>query len=978
MNFLKEVSKDLLRRYGCNLSQVTVVFPGKRAKLFMNQYLAEEQGSPVWAPQYCTIDELFLRLSPYRREDAVALVCHLYNIYREEVEEARDLDDFFSWGEIILSDFDDIDKHMVSAAKVFTNARDLASISEDYLTESQKKALSSFFKDFDPDNLSALKQNFVRLWDCMSTIYNRLGADMRERGALYGGALYRDVAERIKRGEVTVESKGVYVFVGFNILDECEETLFRFFQHSHEALFYWDYDHLYTSDKKWEAGLFINQDRSMFPNALPDEYFDNLGKLDDITFIATSTDNAQCCHIPTWIGEHLTEKENETGIVLCDEHMLSAVLHCLPDAPLPHTVNVTMGYPLIDTPIYGFLNVYASMLIDGLDMATMRYRRSYMDKVCRHPYFVLLDDALKEELFAPCVLDSKGLVTRLMAAVDNMAQHFSAKETQDLYDQLYTEALFQMHLVFVRFLSLTECESAKDPVLDVSVYTMRCLIMEVLFSKSIPFHGEPAMGVQVMGLLETRNIDFRHLLMLNVGEGILPKKSDDTSLIPYALRESFGLTTFKHRISVFAYYFYRIISRAEHVTLMYNDNSSGLRNNEMSRFMRQLMAETNLPIRHIRLMPDTLSSKLVQQSDVCKTPEMVELLRKKYINNSNHKFSPSAINCYLNCSMQFFFKYVSDLYVDDTPEDGINMALMGTIFHDSAEFFYTHLTKDMSEPVITREKLAHALDHPERCIVPFVDHSFIVNYFSPFKDSSKTEVEKRKKEYAQQLASKKYEEVHRMAADFYAKPHNATLLMGLNHLIHRVLVHFLCSTLRYDLSHTDFHLMGMEQDCSYTLELAPGENILIGGRIDRLESNLQETQITVVDYKTGGKPELRRNIDDVFNRNNNNSASHTGYFLQTFLYAMAVRQEKNCQVKPALFYVNRAARSDMYSHDISLGTEASNRVVNDIAVYEPEIRTHLQEKLNELFDVAVPFSCTSNKSICQYCNYKSLCPNQNI
>lgn len=976
MFFLKEVAKDLIRRFGNNLSQVHVVFPGKRAKLFLNQYLIEESERPVWAPRYSTIDELFLELSPYRREDTVSAICYLYNVYREEVEDARDLDEFFSWGEIILSDFDDIDKHMAPAQKVFTNARDLASISEDYLTEGQEQALRRFFQNFDPEHLTQLKKNFVRLWDRMYAIYQKFGDVLRQRGTLYSGALYRDVAERIKRGEIKPKNQGPYVFVGFNILDECEETLFRYFQNAHEALFYWDYDRLYTSNPKWEAGLFINHDRQLFPNALPDECFDNLSKLKDITFIATSTDNAQCRHLPQWLDAQLTESENQTGIVLCDEHMLPSVLHSIPGAPSPQTVNVTMGYPLIDTPIYGFLNVYMSLLIDGLDMTVMRYRRSFIEKVNRHPYSTLLDEETKQQLFDPQVLTSHSFLSRLILAVDSLAKHFSAKQTPDLYDQLYTEALFQMHLVFTRFLNMTQPEEGHDTVLTVNNYTMRRLLMQVLFAKSIPFHGEPAVGLQVMGLLETRNIDFRHLLMLNVGEGILPKKGDDTSLIPYALRESFGLTTIKHRISVFAYYFYRLISRAEHVTLMYNENSSGVRNNEMSRFMRQLMAETDLPIRHIRLKPRSLRSEALEQETVEKTPEMVEMLRSKYINNPRHKLSPSAINCYLNCSMQFFFKYVSGLFVDSTPEDGIDTALMGTIFHDSAEFFYSHLTRGMKERTVTVELLSSALQQPERRIIPFINHSLIVNYLRPFKDTPQASAEQQKEQYARMLASLSYDEVFRRAEDFLTTPRHASMLTGLNHIIRQALIHYVLSTLRYDLTHAPFRIEGLEVDCTYDIELEPGQVVKTGGRIDRLESDMEGNYI-VVDYKTSGHPELRNDVADIFNRTNSKSVSHTGYFLQTFLYALAVQQQTHHPVQPSLFYVN-CARGANFDRSIRLGTVAKNHEVTDVATYAAEFNKHLVDRLKGLFSLETPFAVTPNNGPCKYCNYRSLCPKLNI
>jgi len=966
-SFLKDVAKDLLKRYGHNLSNVVVVFPGKRARLFMGQYLAQEAGRPVWAPQYKTIDELFLQLSPYRKADTIVSVCTLYNIYASLVPDAESIDEFYSWGEIILSDFDDIDKHLAPAEKIFRNVYDLQSISTDYITPEQEAALREFFKNFSVEGNSELKKRFLRLWDIMPDLYNGLKDELKKQGMLYSGALYREVVESPKGSENSLGNVGhiqqekttpTYCFVGFNVLDESEEKLFRYYQEQNNALFYWDYDEMYIHDAQWEAGLFINHNMRMFPNALDVDHFDNLRHLKDVTFIATSTNNAQSRYIPQWINEHLTDNENETAVVLADEHALGSVLHSIPEEK-PELINVTMGYPLCDTPVFSFLNALMALYIDGYDENTGNYRFTFVEKLKRHPYYPLVE-AQKEKsdlLFAPKMLTSSEVLDRMMVAADTLANHFSTKEERDVYEQLYAEALFKCHLIFTQF---------QDALPPVGNSTLRRLLRQVLTSTSIPFHGEPAIGMQVMGLLETRNIDFSHILMLNVGEGILPKKVDETSLIPYTLKESFGLTTIKHRISVFAYYFYRLIARAEHLTLMYNENASGISGNEMSRFMRQMMAETDIPIRYVRLMPENDRQHSETSMVVQKTEEMATMLREKYVNNSRHSLSPTAINTYLTCPLQFYYKYIANIYIDDKPEDGITPALMGTIFHDASQLFYEHLMKHYVTRTINREMLDNVLKDKETKLDVFVNISLILNYFTQIKEEEKGRI-------IQKYAAMPLQELLERTGRYFAEPKHAGQLVGLNHIIHSVLKQYLVQLIRYDMMHAPFTLEGLEIDRYMEIEIAPNEKIRTGGRIDRLESRRNESSdehYVVVDYKTGGGVEPVNGIEAIFDHKN----KQDGYFLQTFIYALAVQDtDKTHGVQPTLFYVNKAGNAEAYDRTLRLGTKTKNEVVTDIESVREHFTDKLKDTMQKILSPTEPFAPTENTNACQYCKYKDIC-----
>lgn len=984
MNFLRDIAKDLLQRHGNNLSDVTMVFPGKRASLFMNQYLAEESDSPVWAPRYTTIDELVQKLSPYRKADSITSVCTLYNIYAELVPDAESLDDFYAWGEIILSDFDDIDKHRAPADKIFQNAYDLHNITEDYLTDEQVAALQKFFKNFSKDDTSKLKERFLRLWQIMPELYQRLKEELKKQGLLYSGAQYRDVAERMKQppqpprgsnetgeqlaslrttnstsrigGAIPLGIGGTICFAGFNILDECTEDIFNYFKQEGNTLFYWDYDRFYMDDKMCEAGYFMHNNLKLFPNALPAELFDNLRNIKEITYIATSTDNAQCRYIPEWLSKNLTARENETAIILADEHQLGNVLHSIPEDS-PKYINVTMGFPLTDTPVFSFINELLALYIDGYDTTTGKYRYTISEKVKRHPYYAFVD----ESIFEPEPYEASSLLTRLISIVDRISQHYAKKEKQDVYDQLYIEALFKTHLTLTKFLQLISPTSLT--IKEVGASTLRRLLRQVLSSTSIPFHGEPAIGMQVMGLLEARNIDFRNLLMLNVGEGILPKKNDDNSLIPYNLREAFGLTTMRHRVSVFAYYFFRLISRTERLTLMYNENASGIAANEMSRFLRQLMAETDLPIKFVRLMPSNDRYIGQQPTSIAKTDEMIEKLKERYINSPGCHISPTAINTLLDCSLKFYFTYVAGLRIEDNPEEGITPSLFGNIFHDSADMFYQHLTHHSGSKTITKEMLTSILENKERLLYPFVDCSLILNFFEPTEDQNL------KEERLKSFINMDIKDVRAYVKDFYDKPSHAMLLSGLNHIVRNVLIQYLTALVKYDACHSPFTLVGLEEDYYFHLELEPGQEIQTGGRIDRLEMD-KDGILTVVDYKTGGRPGPVSNIETIFKHKDR----HAGYFLQTFIYALAANQkhpDKLC--RPTLFYVNHCNQPETYERTMRLGTDAKSEPVLQINGYAEEFQERLREALRNLFSKEYAFEPTDNDKVCTYCNFKQIC-----
>lgn len=386
-SFLKLVAADLYKHTEGNLAHTAVVFPNKRAGLFFNEYLAQESDSPIWSPAYVSISELFRSLSPWEVGDPVKLVCELYKIFRRETQSTETLDDFYFWGEMLISDFDDADKNRVDTDKLFSNLQDLRNIMDDYtfIDDEQEEAIRQFFQNFSIERRTALKERFISLWNVLGNIYKGFRESLASQNIAYEGMMYRHVIEHLDVDKLPYEK---YVFVGFNVLNKVEHTLFTQLKDAGKAVFYWDYDEFYMKENRQavthEAGEFIRRNLRDFPSPLSGELFKNLSKPKEVHYIASSTENAQAHYLPQWIRNNLTTPEKETAVVLCNEALLQPVLHSLP-AEVKH-VNITMGFPLSQTPVYSFLIALLELHTHGFNFKSGRYTFQSVVTLLKHPY----------------------------------------------------------------------------------------------------------------------------------------------------------------------------------------------------------------------------------------------------------------------------------------------------------------------------------------------------------------------------------------------------------------------------------------------------------------------------------------------------------------------------------------------------------------------------------------------------------------
>ena len=886
-SFLEYVASDLLARFGNDLSRVAVVFPNKRASLFLNDYLARQADRPLWSPAYITISDLFRSHSPLKVADPILLVCELHKCFTRCTGIDETLDHFYGWGQLLLSDFDDLDKNMGPADRVFANLRDIHELDDvSYLTDEQRQLIQRFFSNFSDDHNSELKQRFLRLWSRISDIYHTFNHQLAEQGLAYEGALYRQVAE----DETITFEYDTYVFVGFNLLQQVEQTLFRRLEREGKALFYQD-----TVEEP--------------PKQL--------------TFISAPTENIQARYVSQWLTPERIADGRRTAVVLCNEGLLQAVIHCLPDGV--DKVNVTTGYPLLQTPIASLVSQLLNLQVNGFSTRTQSFRRRWLDIVARHPYAALLPEGFADTHLS----DGPSLLHWLLDIVRHIAtfkEPVSDTPNSDISPStlhlppstnppLTSEALFRMYTLLNRMSDLTD-----SGILTVDVPTLQRLVTQVVQSTSIPFHGEPAEGIQIMGVLETRNLDFDHVLLLSCNEGNMPRGVNDTSFIPYAIRKGYGLTTVDHKVAIYQHYFNRLLQRASDVTIVYNNATTDGHTGEMSRFMLQLMVERDdIQFRSLKAGQQPL---LRQPQPIDKTPAVLDILRQRF-SKERGGISPTAVSTYLRCQLRFFYHYVSGLLEpDDTDDELIDNRVFGNIFHTAAQTLY--------EPFINRRVVPAMLD-----------------------DLLKDEVAI---ERAVDTAIKA--ELH--------TPNTTLYLDGLQLINREVIIKYVRLLIETDRRLAPFTILGIEKRVRM-----PWGDTFVGGIIDRLDSVTDpvsgQERIRVIDYKTGSR-RLRPmpDIDAIFDPAQ--IPSHSDYYLQAFLYSHIVNRAQKEPVSPALLFIQHAAAED-YNPTLVVGREP----VTDITVHADRFIALLKETTDAIFSPDLRFTPTDDRNRCRSCPYAALC-----
>ncbi|MCE5347397.1 MAG: PD-(D/E)XK nuclease family protein [Bacteroidales bacterium] len=959
--FLERIAALLLDENADNLDRQCLVFPNRRAGLFFLKYLAARIDKPVWAPTILTINELFKSYSSLNTAGNEILLFELYNVYRKLKKSPESFDDFYFWGDMILNDFDDIDKYLVDASVLFRNVQNLKNIDQQFgdLTEAQIEIVQRFWMNFDPGKPTREKSEFISIWSVLSDMYSAFRSSLREQNLAYEGMIFRELAENTDTDLCPGTRWDLVHFIGFNALNECEKTIMTRFKDAGKARFYWDYDNSYINEGKFNsAGLFLHKNLEIFGNDIPSDWsFDTLVSSGAPTVrrrvIDTSSDVAQVKLISQLIDElpDLTpENAHNTAVVLADENLLMPVLTSLPANT--GEINITMGYPLKHTLVYTLMRHLidlqrAAIVEDGI----IRFSHKEVIKILKHPLLSGLmsetDNQIIEEI-------SGNNLTWVKSARFDQSEHlhrvFIKPSTPALLSDYFKDILSMIasndtknhddsvdnvqqnirnEFIYRVVLSINRLEAIVDsPGIIFTTDTYTRILDKMLMVESVPFSGEPLSGVQIMGILETRALDFKNLIILSVNEGVLPSVSTSSSFVPFSLREAFGLPSVNHQESIYAYHFYRLLQRAENVTFTYNSNSEGLRSGEMSRFLIQMEYEKTLKPDFIDLNFEIKTHVSISER-IERTEEHVMQLNSQFLDKSKNRIlSPSAINTWLNCRMKFYYRYVNGLKEPENLSSDIDPAMFGNILHEIMKCLY----RDFIGQILTADML-DLVSNNKQVLARVIDEAI--------RESFNTG--------------------------------NDKVVSGNELIIRDVLMEYLTRILNSDKSIAPLTILNLEDAFSFRMPLLSNGSqteILIGGKIDRIDIVNNVTRI--VDYKTGVVADVINSVDDLFADDRKKDIDG---WLQTLLYCETfLSKNPGMNIRPSVYKVRKLTGDSLSDHLRIRSDNRNSILIDDYKTVREEFIGGLTETVTNIFSSDEPFIMTNDiRGKCSYCPYKALC-----
>ena len=738
--FLKQVAEHY---YGQgNIENICFIFPNRRSEVFFLKYLSDivagknaegEAVTPLLAPETYTINDFIYRIYDIVPTDRVSLLLELYGIYSSLFSKAEPLDEFIFWGYILIADFNDTDKYLADASRLYANIADLKNIQDSYtyLSDRQRKAIEAFVGhfsdgkgrltvDLDSEN-PCIKERFLQIWNILYPMYSEFRKTLAKKNMAYEGMVYRGVAERfVSEGAESILSQifrytDKFVFCGLNALNECEKTVLKKMKQAGMAEFCWDWSGEMIRDRYNKSSFFMKENISEFPQAFA--LGNDNAAIPQINVISVPSSVGQAKQLPrifreiadSCTGGDLSkvgilrgkpeEKTADCAVVLPDESLLMSVLNSIP--PEIRDINVTMGYPMTSSAFYQFMDIVAEVQMNLRQKGGKLYfyhkpvRTLFSDSIFRMaagkrgeekadavkslsqiyiPVEELQDDGIFSAIFQPVITDRTSYDRETTEKFADYLLDVIGMTIDTLRSSRADKVEIEFALEYYRTVSILR----RTP-LPVRPQTYIRILRQILAPVSVPFKGEPLQGLQIMGPLETRALDFYNIVILSANEGIFPRRSVSSSFIPPELRRGFGLPTYEYQDAVWAYYFYRMISRARNVWMLYDSRTEGLKSGEESRYIRQLKYHFNIPVRQYVAGASLSGSET--DTAIPKTEEDIARIREL-------AYSATSLQEYLSCRAKFYYHYIKGLANTDDVAEVMDAGLFGTVFHEIMQCLY--------------------------------------------------------------------------------------------------------------------------------------------------------------------------------------------------------------------------------------------------------------------------------------------------
>ena len=960
-SFLYRVAQTFHSHYQEEISSLKFVFPNHRAGLFFQRYLGEIVGKPLFSPEILTINECFAMASDWQSADRLSMLFRLYRIFREHSQSEETFDSFVYWGEMLLADFNDVDKYRADARQLFTNITELREIDRIFnvFSPEQIAAIKQFWSNFEPVQEGKTKEEFIATWKILYPVYEQFRAELIAENTATEGMICRDVADRLEAKEDIPEFAGKqFVFVGFNALNPCEKKLMEELQRRGQADFYWDYEAVELRDSDNPASLFYVENIHAFHSRFHIEPVVESLLEKEIEIIAVPSAVGQAKQVYNILDKIYPREQQtvsskqqaanwvNTAVVLPDESLLVPLLHSFPQQI--EKINITMGFPLKATPVSGLIEhifeLQRRLRVSGNEVL---FYHQTVSNILNHQYIALLcasetaqithemtvnnriyisaEELHKNELLSAIFIpqtETTEFLPYLLNILRALQKGWQMASDDKKLFQLERDFLYQYYITINRMVDIINARPAE---VEMELDTLMRLTRQLIAGITIPFIGEPLDGLQIMGVLETRGLDFENLIVTSFNEGIFPSKSASNSFIPYNLRKGFNLPTHEHQDAITAYNFYRLIHRAKRVFFLYDSRTEGMQTGEISRFAHQLYYHYGVEARQKDVSFD-IGFGNQKAIEIQKSADVIEKLQAFCTENEDSKsLSASSINSYIDCPLQFYLTKVEAVEEADEVHETVESNMFGSIFHKTMENLYAGFKGHM----VQADDIELLIKNPAR-----IDKEIHIAF--------NTEHFKRK------------------SGKFIP-------LEGNNILIASVLRKYIMQVLKVDKDYAPFTYHDSEARHKMQYPIREGKlKVNLKGFIDRIDE--KEGRLRILDYKTGiGKLDFS-NLSDAFDREKKDRPK---FVLQTLLYCLLYEHETgNRNTVPGIFYIRDAFKEDF---DTTLNNKDLKEKVTDFSGYETQFREKLNAQLEEIFNPEIPFGQTANEKVCEYCPYRGVC-----